>query len=107
MYKEKAGKYMDIPNRTQFSLFRRLLIAYLISKGINTVPKIERITGMHYRTIQDTIKSLQQIFIIAEFEGPTITGNYVIKDWGPIKKAWIKSNLPLICDSLELPHIKI
>ncbi|WP_063664278.1 helix-turn-helix domain-containing protein [Aliivibrio fischeri] len=97
---------MKTPNRTQFSLCRRLLIAYLISQGVNTTPKIQKSTGMPHRTIQDTIKSLSQIWIIVEFQGPTITGKYVLKDWGPISKSWIKLNLKLICDTLELPEIK-
>ena len=82
-----------VVSKTRTSHYRRLLIAYLIENGINTVPKIIQETNMPRRTIQDTIKALNEVDISCEFVGATKDGFYKITDWGSINKNWIKKNL--------------
>lgn len=75
---------------------RRLLIAYLIETGVNTVPELSKITGIPNRSIQNTIKSLGDVDIIVQFTGSPRTGCYVLKDWGCVNKDWIIQNLEYI-----------
>ncbi|GAD91374.1 hypothetical protein VHA01S_088_00040 [Vibrio halioticoli NBRC 102217] len=54
------------PSKTQTSFLRRLLVAYLIDTGKNTVPLVMDATGMPRRTAQDTIKALNKLEIDIE-----------------------------------------
>ncbi len=89
--------------RTKTSFYRRLYVAYLIDHGVHTAPAIINATGMPKGTAQATIMGLTDIDIVCEFIGATKNGNYVILDWGPIKKSWVKDNLHIIKDMLEYP----
>lgn len=80
-------------SKTKTSFYRRLYVAYLIDKGINTVPAIMEATGMPLRTAQDTITALAELKIECEFVGANRNGNYVINDWGFIKKELIEKYL--------------
>ncbi|NCO46255.1 MAG: helix-turn-helix domain-containing protein, partial [Vibrio sp.] len=69
------------PSKTQTSFLRRLLVAYLIDTGKNTVPLVMEATGMPQRTAQDTIKALHEIEIkVEQFN----RGEYRILDWGAV-----------------------
>ena len=81
------------PSKTKTSFYRRLYVAYLIDCGVNNVPAIIDKTGMPRRTAQDTILALADLDIRCEFEGANKDGNYVISDWGAIRKSWIEANL--------------
>ncbi|CCO46994.1 conserved hypothetical protein [Vibrio nigripulchritudo SOn1] len=80
----------DKPSKTQTSFLRRLLVAFLIDTGKNSVPQIIEITGMPRRTAQDTIKALNELEInVEQFN----RGEYRINSWGVINRHWIKNNL--------------
>ncbi|AZS26508.1 hypothetical protein DYL72_15480 [Vibrio anguillarum] len=89
---------MDKPSKTQTSFFRRLLVAYLIDTGTNTVPAIIKATGMPRRTAQDTIKALHEIEIKVE---QLKRGVYRIDSWGAVNQDWIKNNFKHVCDVLS------
>jgi hypothetical protein len=80
-------------SKTKTSYYRRLLVAYLTDTDTNTVPKIMASTGMPRRTVQDTIKALEELDIECDFVGATKDGAYQITSWGAIDKKWIKSHL--------------
>lgn len=90
-------------SKTQTSFYRRLYVAHLIESGIDTVPAIIKATGMPRRTAQDTILALAEIAVRCEFVGPTKTGSYQIKDWGPINKKWVEANMQHIKGVLHYP----
>jgi len=91
--------------KPQISFYRKLLIAYLIDTGTNTVPKIESCTGMYTRTIQDSLKSLSNIDIKCIANGARKTGFYSIEDWGPIRREYVVNNLEHICEVVGIKHI--
>lgn len=83
-------------SKTKSSFYRRLYIAHLIDIGVNTMPQLIDATGSPRRTIQDTIKSLNEIDVICVFEGSAKTGCYKINDWGALNKSWIKEHTVMI-----------
>lgn len=95
---------MDVTKQKK-AFLRKLYLAYLIDTEDHNLPTLHRLTGMPRRTIQDTLKDLPDIGIQSRFEpvegGRHNEGFYQITDWGPIKKAWIKENLPTIQDVLR------
>jgi len=90
-------------SKTKTSFYRRLYVAYLIERGINTVPAIMEATGMPRRTAQDTISALEEIDITCKFVGANKDGNYEISDWGAINTAWIQTSIQHIKDVLMYP----
>ncbi|MDA0146660.1 helix-turn-helix domain-containing protein [Vibrio sp. RW] len=90
------------PSKTHTSFLRRLLVAYLIDSGINTVPQIIDATGMPRRTAQDTVKALLEIEVRIEMID---RGQYRIAEWGAIDRAWIKNNITKICETLGYPSL--
>ncbi|WP_341504006.1 winged helix-turn-helix domain-containing protein [Gallaecimonas sp. GXIMD4217] len=88
---------MTAISRTQTATFRRYYFCHLIASGINTVPAIMEATGMPRRTVQDTLKSLEEIGVRCGFEQSEGArhnqGHYRILDWGPIKGDWIAAHL--------------
>lgn len=87
------------------TFYRRLLVAHLIDTGTNTVPMIITSTGMPKRTIQDTIMALGEIDIDCVFSGATKNGHYSIKNWGAINRDYIKTNLSIILNALDIDVI--
>ncbi|PKF51086.1 winged helix-turn-helix domain-containing protein [Enterovibrio nigricans] len=94
---------MSAPSKTKTSFYRRLLVAYLIDEGVNTVPAIIGETGMPRRTAQDTIDALAELDIEVQFVGANKNGGYQISDWGAINKSWVKRNLSFIKETLNYP----
>ncbi len=89
------------PSKTQTSFLRRLLVAYLIDTGKDTVPKIMDATGMPRRTAQDTIKALHEI----EINAVQLTrGQYQIDDWGAVNRDWVELNIDHITKVLSYPR---
>ncbi|GGA75235.1 hypothetical protein GCM10011369_16400 [Neiella marina] len=80
-------------SRTKTSFYRRLLLAYLIEQGINTVPKLEAELGLPRRTAQDTINAMSDLDIDCQFVGANKDGCYQINGWGAISSAWIGENI--------------
>ena len=92
----------ETPSKTHTSFLRRLLVAYLIDSGSNTVSLIIEATGMPRRTAQDTVKALIEIEV--QVDQP-IRGQYQVIDWGAVKKDWIEQNINHICFTLGYPAI--
>ncbi|WP_447061178.1 helix-turn-helix domain-containing protein [Vibrio alginolyticus] len=92
------------PSKTQTSFLRRLMVAYLIDTGKNTVPLIIETTGMPRRTAQDTIKALNELEIEIEQYN---RGCYRILSWGAVDKNWIKNNFQHVCSVLSYPQYEI
>ncbi len=90
------------PSKTQTSFLRRLLVAYLIDSGRNTVPLLMEATGMPRRTAQDTIKALCELEIEVELFN---RGEYRIINWGAVNHSWIKNNLTYVCSVLLYPEL--
>ena len=92
-------------SKTKTSFYRRLYIAYLIDRGINTVPAITAATGMPRRTAQDTLSALHELGIECEFVGATKDGHYQIHQWGPINQSWVANNITMIQSTLDYPTL--
>jgi hypothetical protein len=81
---------------------RRLLIAYLIDNGVNSVDKLLNETNWPKRTLQSVLKTLPDYGIEIKTEGKsTANRTYKIASWGAINKSWITENLQHINDVLE------
>lgn len=91
-------------SKTKTSFYRRLFVAYLVDTGVDTVPSIVQATGMPRRTAQDTIQALGEIDIHCEFQGANKNGAYVITNWGPISRRWLKNNTKRIASVLRYPE---
>ena len=93
---------MEKPSKTHTSFLRRVLVAYLIDSGTNTIPSIIEATGMPRRTAQDTIKALQEI----EIEVETFNrGEYRIADWGAVNRDWVIKNADHMRNVLSYPRL--
>jgi hypothetical protein len=98
---------MDV-SKTKTSFYRRLYVAYLIDSQLaSSVPALMDATGMPRRTAQDTIAALADLDIECEFEqlegARNHAGQYRIRNWGAIDKAWIQANLARIKTVLDYP----
>lgn len=81
--------------------YRRLLLAYLIDCGVNSVDKLLDETKWSKRTLQSVLKSMLDYGIKVETEGGTVDRTYTITSWGAINKEWIKENLQHINNVLR------
>lgn len=88
-------------SKTQTSFYRRLLLAYLIDSGVNTLPKIQAEINIPRRTAQDTITALQELDIECTFVGASKNGHYQIESWGPFDKNWVNENIERIREALS------
>ncbi|WP_444902525.1 helix-turn-helix domain-containing protein [Microbulbifer sp. SSSA007] len=89
------------------TICRRMLIAYLIEQIPRpNNPALEEVTGWPRRTVQDIIaKGLPGHGTRVEFVQEGVRHNdgyYLMRDWGSFDRAWVKSNLPAICQVLEI-----
>ena len=80
---------MESHSKTKTSFYRRIYVAWLITQGINTVPKIIAATGMPRRTAQDTLAAIHELAIDME----NIHGVHCIKDWGAVNPEWVEDNI--------------
>ncbi|MGF1767601.1 winged helix-turn-helix domain-containing protein [Enterovibrio makurazakiensis] len=94
---------MSKPSKTKTSFYRRLLVAFLIDQGVNTVPAIIKKTGMPRRTAQDTIDALEELDIDVQFVGANKNGGYQIHDWGAVNRDWVAKHEDRIREALEYP----
>lgn len=90
-------------SKTRTSFYRRLYLAWLIHRGINTLPAIMATTGMPRRTAQDTLSALHELDIECRFEGANKNGRYRVKDWGPIEVQWLERNAERLATVLGYP----
>lgn len=88
------------PSKTKTSFYRRLLLAYLVDNGFNTLAKIQAEINIPRRTAQDTIAAMQELDIECTFVGASKNGHYQIESWGPFDKDWIKENMDRIRETL-------
>ncbi|QIR16686.1 helix-turn-helix domain-containing protein (plasmid) [Shewanella aestuarii] len=86
---------------------RRLLVAYLIEHGVNTVPKLMQMTGWPNRSIQKLILSLADMNVQISFVGAKKNGQYQVTDWASLNKAWICQHVNTICELSGLDHCRI
>lgn len=88
-------------SKTKSSFYRRLLIACLIERGFNTIPKIMSEIEIPRRTAQDTITALEELDIECIFIGAPKNGYYEIRSWGAIDKSWVMSNTVKLMETLN------
>jgi hypothetical protein len=90
---------MNEPSKTKTSFYRRIYVAYLITQGINTVPKVIAATGMPRRTAQDTLVAIHELAIRLENNN----GVYSVTDWGAVNALWVEANLAELKAALSYP----
>lgn len=90
---------MNEPSKTKTSFYRRIYVAYLITQGINTVPKVIAATGMPRRTAQDTLAAIHELAIRLENNN----GVYRVADWGAVNALWVEANLAELKAVLSYP----
>lgn len=87
---------------------RKLYLAWLISRQEHSLLSLQKSTGMPRRTVQDTLKTLDDIGIQCVFEQHSgernNQGRYRIGDWGPIDPQWLAEHADEIRASLNLPQ---
>lgn len=85
---------------------RKLLIAWCIENAGTNLTGLQRMTGMPRRTLQDCIKDLDDIGIVARFqqqEGALNNqGKYQIESWGPIDPRWVDAKIDSIGSTLNI-----
>lgn len=86
-------------SKTKTSFYRRIYVSFLISQGINTVPKIIEATGMPRRTAQDTLTAIHELAIELENNN----GTYNVRDWGAVNPQWVSENIPHLKNVLDYP----
>jgi hypothetical protein len=86
-------------SKTKTSFYRRIYVAWLITQGLNTVPKIIAATGMPRRTAQDTLAAIHELAIEME----NTNGVHRILSWGAVSLAWVEQNIPHLKEVLDYP----
>lgn len=96
-------------SKTQSSFYRRLYVAYLVARDVDSLPAIIDATGMPRRTAQDTLAALTELDIDCSFEPtpgkPHNIGQYVIRDWGPFDPDWLDQHAERLCKALGYPPL--
>lgn len=90
---------MDLHSKTKTSFYRRIYVAWLITQGFDTVPKIIAATGMPRRTAQDTLAAIHELAIDME----NTNGVHRIKNWGAVNPAWVEQNISHLKEILQYP----
>lgn len=86
-------------SKTKTSFYRRIYVAWLITQGTNTVPKIIAATAMPRRTAQDTLAAIHELAI----ELKNNNGVFEVIDWGAVNPAWVNDNIDHLRNVLEYP----
>lgn len=80
-------------SKASLAFHRKLYLCWLISRESHNLTSLQKATGMPRRTLQDTLKAVDDIGIQCDFaqqEGARNNqGHYLISDWGPIRPEWI------------------
>jgi hypothetical protein len=90
---------MSLHSKTKTSFYRRIYVSWLITQGLNTVPKIIAATGMPRRTAQDTLAAIHELAIEIE----NTNGVHRIVNWGAVSQVWIERNIQHLKEVLEYP----
>lgn len=90
---------MSEHSKTKTSFYRRIYVTWLISQGVNTVPKIIEATGMPRRTAQDTLAAIHELAIQLD----NLNGQFRVADWGAVNARWVEANVAEIKNVLEYP----
>lgn len=69
-------------SKTKTSFYPRIYVTWLISQGINTVPKIIAATGMPRRIAQDTLEAIYELAI----ELDNNNGTFAVLAWGAVSQ---------------------
>lgn len=80
---------MTSHSKTKTSFYRRIYVAWLVARGMNTVPKIIEATGMPRRTAQDTLLAIHELAI----EMSNHNGYYTVIHWGAVNPQWVEENI--------------
>jgi hypothetical protein len=88
---------MTLHSKTKTSFYRRIYVAWLITQGIDTVPKIIAATGMPRRTAQDTLAAIHELAIEIE----NVNGVHRIVNWGAVNQVWVEQNVQHLKEVLE------
>lgn len=86
-------------SKTKTSFYRRIYVTWLITQGVDTVPKIIAATGMPRRTAQDTLAAIHELAIVLD----NANGKFTVADWGAVSEPWVRSNIGDIKRVLEYP----
>ncbi|PUA29638.1 MAG: hypothetical protein B0W54_03440 [Cellvibrio sp. 79] len=86
-------------SKTKTSFYRRIYVTWLITRGINTVPKIIAATGMPRRTAQDTLEAIHELAIELE----NTNGSYQLINWGAVSPQWVETNINQLKEVLAYP----
>ncbi|WP_432697439.1 winged helix-turn-helix domain-containing protein [Marinobacterium sp. YM272] len=93
-------------SKASLAFHRKLYLCWLISREQHNLGSLQKATGMPRRTLQDTLKSVDDIGIDCRFEqqegGRNNQGHYLISDWGPIQPEWIEQRADEIADALGI-----
>ncbi|NVK42475.1 MAG: helix-turn-helix domain-containing protein [Oceanospirillaceae bacterium] len=91
--------------RSQRAFYRKLYLAWLIDNGKHNLRTLQEKTGMPRRTLQDSLKDLEDIGIKCVFEQNDGERNnfglYRVTDWGPIRRNWVRTHLAQLKAELE------
>jgi len=83
---------------------RKLLISWCIQQHPTNLNGLQKLTGMPRRTLQDSIKDLDDIGIVCQFQQDESArnnqGEYRIESWGPINPNWVNSQISELSASL-------
>ncbi len=90
---------MSDHSKTKTSFYRRVYLAWLITQGVNTVPKIIQATGMPRRTAQDTLAAIHEL----DIDMQNTNGCYRIEDWGAVNAQWVNENIQKLKTVLDYP----
>lgn len=86
-------------SKTKTSFYRRIYVTWLISQGVNSVPKIIATTGMPRRTAQDTLEAIHELDIALS----NTNGVFSVQDWGAVNPVWVEANIDQLKRVLEYP----
>lgn len=88
---------MELHSKTKTSFYRRIYVAWLITQGFDTVPKIIAATGMPRRTAQDTLAAIHELAIEME----NAHGVHRIKSWGAVNPVWVEQHIDQLKEVLQ------
>lgn len=86
-------------SKTKTSFYRRIYVAWLITQGVNSVPKIIAATGMPRRTAQDTLAAIGELAIELDNDN----GHFSVRSWGAVNPAWVTQHVSQLQQVLGYP----
>ncbi|OEE37321.1 hypothetical protein A1QO_04235 [Vibrio genomosp. F10 str. ZF-129] len=71
---------------------RGLVIACLVTKGVNQTKQISEETGFSRLQVNRSIASVSKFGLIIKWEGTNRSGQYVIRSWGYFSKETVEQD---------------